>query len=112
MDQTTAPVAVEAKPALNTAWDWLRITLCGMCMGAADIVPGISGGTMAFIMGFYEDLLTSIKSLNGRSFMLLLTFQFRQFFRVVGWEFLLALVTGIAISLITLSHVVDYLLGH
>lgn len=105
-------MTVDAKPPLNTMWDWLRVTLCGICMGAADILPGISGGTMAFIMGFYEDLLTSIKSLNGRSFMLLLTFQFRQFFRVVGWEFLLALVTGIAISFITLSHIVDYLLGH
>lgn len=102
----------QAKPRLRSLWDWGRLVLCGICMGAADIVPGISGGTMAFIMGFYEDLLTSIKSLNTKSFALLFSLKFRQFRDVVAWEFLLALLAGISFSFIVLCHGVSYVLGH
>ena len=55
------------KPRLTTLRDWLRTYVCGCCMGSADLVPGISGGTVAFILGIYTDLINSIKSLNGEA---------------------------------------------
>lgn len=102
----------EGKPRLRSAKDWMHIILCGICMGAADIVPGISGGTMAFIMGIYDNLLYSIKSVNSRAFKLLLQFRLKDFFQSISWEFLLGLIGGIAFSFITLARFFDYILGH
>jgi putative membrane protein len=92
--------------------DWVRIALCGMCMGAADIVPGISGGTIAFIIGIYQDLLNSIKSFDIRAFYLLLCLRFREFNSKVSWEFLTALIAGILFSFLTLAQFFNFLLGH
>ena len=73
---------------------WLRLFLCGLCMGAADLVPGVSGGTVAFVGGIYEELLASIKSLNGKALKALFTLRFREFFQQVRWRFLLPLFGG------------------
>lgn len=100
------------KPQLKSWRDWLSLFVCGICMGAADIVPGISGGTMAFIMGIYEDLLKSLSSINLTSLNHLFRFRLRAFFSSVGWEFLLALLSGIAFSFITLVHFFDSILNH
>src|ERR1019366_5564062 len=62
---------------------------CGICMGAADLIPGISGGTIAFIMGFYHQLLDSVKTINLSSLKLLFTGRFYLFFQAVAWKFLL-----------------------
>lgn len=83
----------------------------GMCMGAADIVPGISGGTMAFIMGIYEKLLLSINSINYANLRLLSHLQFRKFFENVEWKFLLALLTGICFSFLSLANLFHYILN-
>ena len=53
--------------------DYGLLVLKGMGMGAADVVPGVSGGTIAFIVGIYEELIDSIKSINGASLKLLFT---------------------------------------
>jgi len=63
----------------------------GFVMGLADIVPGVSGGTIAFLTGIYEDLLQSIQSLNVQSFQLLFKGSIKKFFRSIAWEFLLTL---------------------
>lgn len=91
---------------------WLLIFFSGICMGAADIVPGISGGTVAFILGIYPELIESLKSFNGEAFQLLAGFRFAEFFRSVQWKFLSALVGGAAVSFLTLAHAISFILSH
>ena len=84
--------------------------LKGMAMGAADIVPGVSGGSIALITGIYEELLRSINSLTGESLGLLLKFEFKAFFRAVNGGFLLSLLLGIFTSIFSLSKLITYLM--
>lgn len=91
---------------------WLFLFLCGICMGAADLVPGISGGTIAFMMGFYDELLESIKTLNGFSLKLFFSGQWRAFFQFVAWKFLLILLAGIIFSFISLAGLFHFILEH
>lgn len=100
------------KPSVRTPLDWLRLILSGICMGIADIIPGISGGTIAFIMGFYEDLLNSIKTFNGENFIFLLRGRFREFFQNVAWKFILGLVCGIIIAMVCLAQLIGSILNH
>ena len=79
-------------------------------MGAADIVPGVSGGSIALITGIYEELLRSINSFNGDSLKLLLRFEFKEFFRAVNGAFLLSLFLGILTSIFSLSKLITYLM--
>jgi len=74
----------------------LRLLGCGICMGAADLVPGISGGTVAFITGIYEELIHSVKNITKPS----------------SWCFLFPLLFGILLSITTLAQLISYLLGH
>lgn len=90
--------------------DYVIVSLKGMAMGAADVVPGVSGGTIAFISGIYEELITSINNIN---FSLVKTFLNEGF--LVGWKklnggFLLALMIGIGISLLSLVKGILWLL--
>jgi putative membrane protein len=78
-----------------------------MCIGAADLVPGISGGTMALILGIYEEFIFSIKSFGTKEALSLFFFQFREFNRFVSWDFLLPLLLGAAISFALLSQVIQ-----
>lgn len=73
-------------------------------MGMADLVPGVSGGTVAFIVGIYEDLLHSIGTLNGQNLKKLLKGQWRDFHRSIAWQYLLVLGMGIGFSFISLSR--------
>lgn len=84
--------------------------LKGMSMGAADIVPGVSGGSIALITGIYEELLRSINSFNGDSLKLLLKFEFKAFFTAVNGAFLLSLFLGIMTSIFSLSKLITYLM--
>jgi putative membrane protein len=90
--------------------DYGHIMLKGIGMGAADVVPGVSGGTIAFIVGIYEELLDSIKSINGNSLKLLFTWKIAVFWKAINGNFLLALVSGIAISIFSLAKLITYLL--
>lgn len=94
-----------------SAGQWLRLFFCGLCMGSADLIPGISGGTIAFVMGFYEPLIESLKTINLDSFKLLLTFQFRRFSQVFAWRFLIPLGCGIATAFILLAGLFYQILG-
>jgi putative membrane protein len=82
----------------------------GIGMGAADVVPGVSGGTVAFITGIYEELLDSIRSVNGKAFKLLATFDLKGFWKHINGNFLVVLFSGIAVSIISLSRVILFLL--
>lgn len=90
----------------------LRIFLSGLSVGAADIVPGISGGTVAFIIGIYEELLQSIASINGHALGLLLRGRIHAFFGAIRWKFLCLFTIGVACSFVTLAKSFQYCLNH
>lgn len=84
--------------------------LKGMAMGAADIVPGVSGGSIALIAGIYQELLDSINSFNLDNLRLLKSFQIKEFYTRLNGNFLLSLVLGIMTSIFALSRVITYLM--
>lgn len=91
---------------------WLGITLRGIAMGAADVIPGVSGGTIAFITGIYEELINSISNINIAAFKKLKNEGLAAFWEHVNGNFFVALLSGIAISILSLARVVTYLLDH
>lgn len=94
----------------RTLKDYGLLLVKGMGMGAADVVPGVSGGTIAFIVGIYEELVESIKSINFSALKLLFTGKAAAFWKAINGNFLLALVSGIAISVFSLAKLITYLL--
>lgn len=82
--------------------------LKGIAMGAADVVPGVSGGTVAFITGIYEELIDSIKSVDVGAFKLLFSLEFKLFWKHINGPFLIAVLGGILISILSLARVVTY----
>lgn len=84
--------------------------LKGMAMGAADIVPGVSGGSIALIAGIYQELLDSINAFNLDNLRLLKSFQIKEFYVRLNGNFLLSLVLGILTSIFALSQVITYLM--
>lgn len=93
----------------RNAKDYTLISLKGVAMGAADVVPGVSGGTIAFITGVYEELIDSIKSINLTSIKELKN-GIPTFWKAINGNFLLALGTGILLSVFTLANVLNKLL--
>ena len=89
---------------------YLSLVLKGMGMGAADVVPGVSGGTIAFITGIYEELINSIKGINLKAIKLFFTGRWFSFWKQINGNFLLAVFAGIAISVLSLARVLEYLL--
>lgn len=90
--------------------DYLIITLKGLAMGAADVVPGVSGGTIAFISGIYQELIDSINNVNLSVLKTLKKDGLKAAWQQVNGSFLLALLTGIGISVLTFSKVITHLL--
>lgn len=90
--------------------DYLLIGIKGIAMGAADVVPGVSGGTIAFITGIYEELINSIKSIGTGTISLLLKGRFRDFWKAINGNFLISLVSGIFISILSLARLLEFLL--
>ncbi|MCG2459888.1 DUF368 domain-containing protein [Flavobacteriaceae bacterium F89] len=86
------------------------ITLKGMAMGAADVVPGVSGGTIAFISGIYEELITSINNVDVSLFKTLGKDGLPAFWKKLNGSFLVALFLGIAISVLSLAKLISWLL--
>ena len=80
-------------------------------MGGADVVPGVSGGTVAFITGIYQELLDSIKSCDIQALNLLKSGKFKEFWKHINGNFLVVLLSGVATSLLTLAQLVVYLLA-
>ncbi len=92
--------------------DYLLLVLKGMSMGAADVVPGVSGGTIAFITGIYEELINSIKSINLSAVKLFFTGRFKEFWAAINGTFLLSVFIGVGISVFSLAKGLEYLLTH
>ncbi len=91
---------------------YLFVTVKGICMGAADVIPGVSGGTIAFMTGIYEELVGSINAINGTAVKLFFTGRFRQFWKHINGNFLFSLVLGIMISILSLAKLMQYLLDY
>ena len=89
---------------------YIMVWLKGIAMGAADVVPGVSGGTIAFITGIYGELLESIKSLDLTAARLLFTGHFRRFWTKINGTFLFSLILGIASSIFMLAMLMTWLL--
>ena len=90
--------------------DYVFVTLKGMAMGAADVVPGVSGGTIAFISGIYEELITSINNIDFSLISILRKDGIKAVWQKVNGNFLLALFLGIFISVLSLAKFLSWLL--
>ncbi len=91
-------------------FDYLIIGLKGMAMGAADVIPGVSGGTIAFISGIYEELIATISGVNFSLFKTLKKDGFTAFWKALNGPFIIALFTGILVSVFTVMRLANYLL--
>ena len=89
--------------------NYFILILKGVAMGAANVIPGVSGGTMALITGIFERLIDAIKSFNIQAIKLLFSFKLKEFAKYTDLYFLLAVFGGIAVAIITLAKLFDYL---
>jgi len=89
--------------------DYFILFLKGVGMGAANVIPGVSGGTIAFITNIYEDLINSLKALDLVAIRLFFTFKFKELARYIHLDFLIVLFAGIGLSIISLGKLLDYL---
>lgn len=90
----------------------IMTTFKGACMGAADVIPGVSGGTIAFIMGIYDEFVGSIASINKEALQLLFKREFKAFWKHINGTFLLSLVIGIGISIVAIAGIMQNLLNN
>lgn len=90
--------------------DYFILILKGMGMGASDVVPGVSGGTIAFITGIYEELIDSIKSIDLEAVKLLFSLKIKDFWKKINGDFLVVVFSGILISIFTLANLLEFLL--
>lgn len=96
---------------MRTLKDYILLYLKGIGMGAADVVPGVSGGTVAFITGIYQELLDTIKAFDVEALQLLKSGRLKDFWIHINGLFLVVLLGGVVSSLLTLAQLVVYLLA-
>ena len=98
-------------PNLQTKKSFLMLILGGLAMGTANKVPGVSGGAVAFVLGFYEELIYSLRKFNRKAISLLFNRGFCKFYTYVNGRFLLGIFSGTIISFFTISKILDFLLS-
>ena len=96
----------------RTIGDKIWLVLKGLAMGAANKVPGVSGGMVAFVAGFYEEFIYSLQKVNGKAFRLLINGRFKSFWAYINGRFLGLLIFGMVISYFSVSKLLDYFLVH
>ncbi|WP_299251269.1 DUF368 domain-containing protein [uncultured Lacinutrix sp.] len=96
----------------RTFKDKLFLILKGLGMGAANKVPGVSGGVVAFVAGFYEEFIHSLKRVNITAFKLLFSGRFKAFFNYINGRFLSLLFLGMLVSYFSVSKILDYFIKH
>jgi uncharacterized membrane protein len=96
----------------RTLTDKIFLVLKGLGMGAANKVPGVSGGVVAFVAGFYEEFIYSLRKVNRKAFMLLVNGRFKSTYNYINGRFLGLLFLGMIISYFSVSKVLDYLIKH
>ena len=92
--------------------DKIFLVIKGLAMGTANKVPGVSGGIVAFVAGFYEEFIYSLQKINLKAFKLLINGRFRSFYRYVNGQFLSLLIFGMLVSYFSVSKLLDYFLEH
>jgi putative membrane protein len=92
--------------------DRFFLVIKGLAMGAANKVPGVSGGVVAFVAGFYEEFIYSLQRVNATAFKLLFNGRFRSFFRYINGKFIALLFIGMIVSYFSVSKILDYLIVH
>jgi putative membrane protein len=109
--ETAVPVTTTQQKTKRTLRDYMGLAIRGMAMGASDIVPGVSGGTMALILGIYEELIDSIRMIGQPEFLrAVLKFRIKDALAILNWQFMLAISLGIGLAILTLSHLLEQLL--
>lgn len=96
----------------RTFLDKLYLLLKGLAMGAANKVPGVSGGVVAFVGGFYEEFIYSLQRVNGKAFNLLIKGRFKSFYNYINGSFLSLLLLGMVVSYFSVSKILDYFIEH
>ncbi|WP_179346356.1 DUF368 domain-containing protein [Winogradskyella ursingii] len=96
----------------RTFTDRFFLIIKGLAMGAANKVPGVSGGVVAFVAGFYEEFIYSLQRVNKKAFLLLISGRFKSFYRYINGKFLGLLFLGMVVSYFSVSKVLDYFLDH
>ncbi|MDT0642891.1 DUF368 domain-containing protein [Zunongwangia sp. F363] len=96
----------------RTFTDKFFLVLKGLAMGAANKVPGVSGGVVAFVAGFYEEFIYSLQKVNLKAFKLLIGGRFRSLYQYINGKFLGLLILGMLISYFSVSKLLDYLIVH
>ena len=89
---------------------YITVGVKGACMGAADVIPGVSGGTIAFIMGIYDEFVGSIARIDATAVKMLFSGRIRDFWKHINGTFLLSLVLGIGVSVVALAGLMQTLL--
>jgi len=96
----------------RTLRDKVFLILKGLGMGAANKVPGVSGGVVAFVAGFYEEFIYSLRKINAKAFKLLINGRFKSFYNYINGRFLSLLFFGMIVSYFSVSKVLDYLIKY
>ena len=94
----------------RSLFSYLVLTIKGFCMGSADVVPGVSGGTMAFILGIYEELIKAIRSFDLNFLKLIVSLKMKDAMNHASWQFLTAVGLGILIAIFSLARILSWLL--
>ena len=94
----------------RTFWDKILLFIKGVAMGAANKVPGVSGGLVAFVTGFYEELIYSLQKINRKALKLLIDGRFKSFYQYINGRFLLLVFAGSTFSYFSVSRVLDFLI--
>ena len=96
----------------RTLRDKVFLVLKGLGMGAANKVPGVSGGVVAFVAGFYEEFIYSLRKINTKAFKLLMNGRFKSFYNYINGKFIGLLFLGMIVSFFSVSKVLDYLIKY
>ncbi|MFT4683641.1 MAG: putative membrane protein [Flavobacteriales bacterium] len=99
-------------PKNRSFLDNLFLFFKGLSMGAANKVPGVSGGTVAFVLDFYEELIYSFQKINLKALKLLINGRFKSFFRYINAQFLTLVMLGSMFSFFSVSRVLDFFIRH
>lgn len=97
-------------PSIRSFTDRIWLVLKGLAMGTANKVPGVSGGVVAYVGGFYEEFIYSLQKINRKAFLLLFNRGFKPFLEYTNARFLGLLFLGMIISYFSISKILDYLL--
>ncbi|MDP8262041.1 MAG: DUF368 domain-containing protein [Candidatus Ancaeobacter aquaticus] len=100
----------DSKLSNNKIYDYIKLWLKGCCIGIANIIPGVSGGTVAFVFGIYEDLVKAIKSFDITCLKLLFTFKIKALFNHIPWRFLAVVFFGVFTAILSVSRGLSWLL--